>query len=109
MEKILQKHSSGDVHKKDVLENLAKLVKQLFWGLLFNKVADLRLVALFKKRLQRSCFSMNFGKYLGNFFSQVAASNLTSYVIKSRPGWCHAKLIFYIILPFLLVDSEINS
>ena len=51
--------------KKGVLKNFAKFTrKHLRQSLLFNKVAGLRSATLFKKRLWRRCFPMNFPKFL---------------------------------------------
>ena len=51
--------------KKGVLKNFAKFTrKHLRQSLLFNKVAGLRPATLLKKWLWRSCFPMNFPKFL---------------------------------------------
>ena len=51
--------------KNGVLENLAKFTgKHLCQGLFLNKVAGLTPGTLFKKRLWRICFPVNFGKFL---------------------------------------------
>ena len=51
--------------KKGVLRNFAKFTgKQLCQSLFFNKVAGIRPVTLFKKRLWDKCFSVNFAKFL---------------------------------------------
>ena len=48
--------------EKGVIKDSTKFTgKHLCWSLFFNKVADLRLATLLKKRLQR-CFSVNFAK-----------------------------------------------
>ena len=53
------------VCEKGVYKNFAKLTgKHLCWSLFFNKVADLRPATLLKKRLEHSCFLVNFGKIL---------------------------------------------
>ena len=47
--------------KKGVLKNFAKFTgKYLCHSLVFNKVAGLRPVTLFKKRLWHRCFPVNF-------------------------------------------------
>ena len=62
--------------EKGVIKNSTKFTgKNLCLSLFFNKVADLRLATLLKKRLQR-CFSVNFAKT--TFFYRtppVAATN----------------------------------
>ena len=51
--------------KKIVLRNFAKFTgKHLCQGLFFNKVAGLTPTTLFKKRLWRRCFPVNFAKFL---------------------------------------------
>ena len=52
--------------KNGILRNLTKLTgkKQLCQRLFFNKVGDLRPVALLKKRLWHRCFPVNFVKFL---------------------------------------------
>ena len=51
--------------KKGVLRNLAKFtVKRLCRSLFLNKVADLRPVTLFQKRLWHICYPVNFPKFL---------------------------------------------
>ena len=51
--------------KKIVLRNFAKFTgKHLCQGLFFNKVAGLTHTTLFKKRLWRRCFPVNFAKFL---------------------------------------------
>ena len=50
--------------KKVVLGNFAKFTgKHLCQSLFFNKVADLRLATLLKKRLWQGCFPVNFAKF----------------------------------------------
>ena len=44
--------------------------KHLYQSSFFNKVARLRSSILLKKRLWHSCFSVNFGKFLGTPFLQ---------------------------------------
>ena len=52
--------------KKGVLKNFAKFTgKHLCSSLFLNKVAGLRPVTLFKKRLWHRCFPVNFAKFLG--------------------------------------------
>ena len=51
--------------EKGVLRNFAKFTgKHLCQSLLFNKVAGPRPATLLKKRLWRSCFPVNFAKFL---------------------------------------------
>ena len=51
--------------RKCVLRNLAEFTgKYLHHGCFFNKVAGLSPSALLKKRLWRSCFPLNFAKFL---------------------------------------------
>ena len=57
--------------RKGVLRNSAKFSrKHLCQNLFFNKVADLRPVTLFKKRLWQRCFHVNFTKFLRTSFLQ---------------------------------------
>ena len=51
--------------RKGVLKNFAKFTaKHLCQSLIFNKVAGLRPPTLLKKRLQLTCFPVNFVKFL---------------------------------------------
>ena len=55
--------------KEGVLGKFANLTgKHLWQGLFFNKVAGLRPVTSFKKRLWRKCFPVNIAKYLKTLF-----------------------------------------
>ena len=55
--------------KKSVLKTFAKLTrKHLCRSFFFNKVASLRPAILFKKRLQYSCFPVNFAKFSRTLF-----------------------------------------
>ena len=49
----------------------------------FNKVAGLRPVTLFKKRLWHRCFSVNFVKFITTSFSQNTSWRLLVYSIDS--------------------------
>ena len=52
-------------YEKDVLRNFAKFTgKHLCQGLFFNKLAGPRPATLFKKRLWRKWFPVNFAKFL---------------------------------------------
>ena len=52
--------------RKGVLWNFEKFTgKHLCQSLFFNKLAGLRPVSLFKKRLWQRCFPVNFSKFLG--------------------------------------------
>ena len=54
-------------YKKSILKNFQKFTrKHLCQSLFFNKVADLRLVTLLKKRLWHRFFPVNFAKFLRN-------------------------------------------
>ena len=56
-------------YKKGVLKKLAKFTgKHLSQGLLFNKVAGLRLATLLKMRLWDMCFPVNFANFLRTLF-----------------------------------------
>ena len=60
--------------KNDILKKFAKFTgKHLRQSLLFNKVEDLRPVALFKKRLWHRYFSLNFAKFLRTLSLQNTA------------------------------------
>ena len=53
------------------LKSFAKFLgKHLWQGLSFNKLANCRLAALLKKRLQHRCFHVNFTTFLRTAFSQ---------------------------------------
>ena len=53
------------------LKSFAKFTgKHLWQSLSFDKLANYSLAALFKKRLQHRCFSVNFMKFLRTAFSQ---------------------------------------
>ena len=57
--------------KEGVLRNFTKFPgKHLHQGPFFNKVADLSPATLLKKRLWRSCFPVNFAKFLRTAFLQ---------------------------------------
>ena len=63
--------------RKDVLRNFAKFRgKYLCQVLYFNKVADSEPAALLKKRPWRSCFPVNFAKFLKTPFSQNTSGRL---------------------------------
>ena len=63
--------------KKGVLKNFSNFtVKQLCQSFFFNKVAGLRPVTLFKKRLWHRCFSVNFVKFLRAPFLQNNSGRL---------------------------------
>ena len=62
---------------KDALKTFVKFTgKRLYQSLFFNKVAGLGLATLFKKRLWRRCFSVNFAKFLSTYFLQNASRQL---------------------------------
>ena len=68
--------------KKGVLRNFVKLTgKHLCQSLLFNKVADLRLATLLKKRFWHRCFPVNFAKFLRTLFLQNTSRWLLLYLI----------------------------
>ena len=77
--------------RKGVLRNSTKFSrKHLCQNLFFNKVADLRPVTLFKKRLWQRCFHVNFTKFLRTSFLQNISlffsqnfSNSNSHCVKS--------------------------
>ena len=72
-------------YKKGVLRNFAKYTgKQLCQSLFFNKVADLRLATLLKKRLWHRCFPDNFAKFLRTFFLAEHLRWLLLYLINFR-------------------------
>ena len=63
--------------KKGVLRNFAKFTgKHLCQSLFFNKVIDLRLVTLLKKKLWHRCFCMNFSEFLRTPFLQNTSRQL---------------------------------
>ena len=51
-------------HTKSSLKNSPIFTGKLWWSLFFNKVAELRACNFINKRLQRSCFSVKFAKFL---------------------------------------------
>ena len=60
--------------KNDILKKFAKFTgKHLRQSPLFSKVADLRPVALLKKRLWHRYFSLNFAKFLRTLSLQNTA------------------------------------
>ena len=70
---------------KNVLRKFTKFTgKHLYQSLFFNKVADLRLATLLKRRIWHSCFPVNFAKFLKNtFFTEhlwTTASNIHRFV-----------------------------
>ena len=63
--------------RKGVLRNFAKFTgKYLCQSLFFNKVASLRPATLLKKRLCRSCFPVNFSKFLRTPFLENTSGRL---------------------------------
>ena len=61
--------------RRSLLENFPKFTgKHLCQILFFNKVADLRLANLLKKRLWHRCFAVNFAKFLRTLFLQNTSS-----------------------------------
>ena len=63
--------------RKGVLRNFAKFTgKYLCQSLFFNKVAGLRPATLLKKRLCRSCFPVNFSKFLRTPFLENTSGRL---------------------------------
>ena len=69
--------TGGVPQKKGVLRNFVKFTgKHLCQSLFFNKVARLRSVTLFKKRLWRRCFPVNFAKFLRTPFLQNTSRRL---------------------------------
>ena len=57
--------------QKGVLKNFTKLTrKHLCWSLFFHRVAGLRPVTWFRKRLKDGRFPENFAKFLKHIFSQ---------------------------------------
>ena len=76
--------------EKGVLRNLAKLTgKHLCRSLFFNKVADLRPATLFKKRPWRTCFLVDFVKFLKTPSSQNTSWRLLPYIIGILVDWQH--------------------
>ena len=66
--------------KKAVLRNFTKTSgKHLCQGLLFNKVAGLRLSTLLKKRLWHRSFSVKFAKLVRTTFLQNTSGRLRLY------------------------------
>ena len=70
---VVQRSSRSEVLRtKGVLKNFAKSTgKHLCQSFFFNKVADLRLATLLKKRLRHRCFPVSFAKFLRTpFFTE---------------------------------------
>ena len=66
---IFQKQHPELFSKKNVLRNFAKFTaKHLRQGLIFKKVAGLRIATLSKKRHWHMCFPVNFAKFLRTSF-----------------------------------------
>ena len=69
--------------KKGVLTNFAKFTgKHMCQSLFFNKVADLRVATLLKKRLWHRYFPVNFAKFLRTPFSQNTSGQLLPFAVK---------------------------
>ena len=65
--------------RKGFLRNFAKFTgKHLCQSLFFNKVAGLRPATVLKKRLWRTCFLVNFAKFLRTFFLRNTSGRLLS-------------------------------
>ena len=61
---MLVPEAASVLHKKCVLENLAKFTgKPLRWSLFFHKVDGLKSATLLKKRVQPRYFPVNFDKF----------------------------------------------
>ena len=56
--------------------------KHLYQSLFFDKVAGLRLATLLKKRLWRSCFPVNFAKFLRTPSLQNTSWRLLLYILR---------------------------
>ena len=81
---------------KSVLRNFAKFTgKHLCKTLFFNKVAGLRLATLLKKRLWRTCFPVNFEKFLRTPFLQNTSGRFQE---NCPQGKLHTALILTLIL-----------
>ena len=86
--------------KKGVLKNFAKLTgKHLFQSLFFYKVAVLRSVTLFKKRLWHRCFPMNFAKFLRTAFLQNTSGRLLFQYNKNKISIDYRMVTWLIIFP----------
>ena len=79
--------------------------KHLCWSLFFNKVAGLRPRILLKKRLQHSCFPLNFAKFLRTpFYTEQPRWLLLEIDICSRLS-CQVNLVN----PNFLTPQEIKT
>ena len=83
-------------YKKDVLKNFAKATwEHLCQSLFVNKVAGLRPVTLFKKRLCHRCFLVNFKKILRlPFFIEHLLWLVLSMIYRSSPLHCQIRSVF---------------
>ena len=73
------------ISKTDVFKNFAIFTgKKLCWSLFFIKFQDWRLIFLFKKRLQRRCFSVDIARFLRAAFFLKTCS---LYVFKIFIWW----------------------
>ena len=90
-----QKQSPEVFCKKGVFRNFAKFTgKHLRQILLFNKVASLRPVTLFKKRPWHRCFPVNFAKFLR-----------TPFLIEHL-RWLLLTRVFSVMLRFLTTQNN---
>ena len=81
----LQKQPSEVFYKKGILKIFAKFTgKHLRQSLFFNKVGDLSLVTLLKKRLWHSCFPVNLSKFLRKPFLQNTSGQLLLYLLNQN-------------------------
>ena len=103
---VLARSSHPEVFcKKGALRNFIKFTgKHLCQSLFFNKVADLRLATLLKKRLWHRCFYCEFCEISKNtFFDKtplVAASDLLSRYLSLRK-----KLSTFTLLHKFIIQS----
>ena len=74
--------------KKGVLWSFAEFTgKQLCQSLFFSKVAGVRPLTLFKKRLWHRCYPVNFAKFLRTPFLQNSSGRLLlkTYMLRFKP------------------------
>ena len=106
--KYLQKQLPKEFYKKKViLDILQSSHENVYVGVFFDKIADVRPVTLLKSRLQYKCFSVNFAKiskfmcFLEHLRTSVFVSNKTTpktseaTVPKNRYNWITALLFYF--------------
>ena len=96
--------------KKVFLKNFTKFSgKHLCWSLFFNKVSGMRPATLLKKRLQQSCFPVNFVKFLRTPFLQNTSRQLLLFPIHLTISFCENFLYIYSNLLLLKKPTKTHN